>query len=263
VAADAQLQPRERFGDLAVALHAGHAADGEQHEAVLGDAVPPPERGIGLDVELGLAGPVGQDGEPVESVRAREIDVAVLLRVEDQVVPLAHHVRQHLEVLLVRRLVQAGEAAGDEHLAAAQVVQHRPQRVEGPLLRGLHHQRIAGEGAHELAVALDLPAHSAHEVADDVETDDLHAVERTEVPLGQPGGGHRHLVAALHHALGQLLHHFLHAPDTGRVELAGEQQAHRQAPRRNAASLRSTERARRPAAVVIGCAHSGCTTWRR
>ena len=53
----------EGLGDLAMALHAREAAHRKEHEAVLRNAVPLPEAGIGPGAELHFARAVRQDGE--------------------------------------------------------------------------------------------------------------------------------------------------------------------------------------------------------
>ncbi len=105
-------KPGKRFGNFFVSFHARHAADREENKTLRRNAMALAETRIARHKKLELACSVGQDCVRRETMFTREIDVAISLRVEDQMVELPEYVRQRLEVFDVGWLIEARKPQG-------------------------------------------------------------------------------------------------------------------------------------------------------
>jgi hypothetical protein len=201
-----------------VALEPVVRSDGEQQGLRRIDPVPLAEVRLQA-LELLPAGAVRDDVQVLEPGPACELDVLVGVRVEDELVEVAEPLRQIVEVGGIGGVLEAREAAGREHGSAADLLQHRQERIGGPLLRGIGHHHVEAAPGDEGPVALDLARDAVDGVARDVELLDPRTVELGLVTVRQPHGRHRHLVAAAHQLSRRVPDHGLGSPRTRVVEL--------------------------------------------
>src|SRR5258708_28474678 len=124
------------------------------------------------------------------------------------------------------RLVQAGEPTRHEDLPNLDIVQHGPERIEAPLLRGLDQDRIAVKASDEFLVACHLALHTRDKIAADGEFVDPHTVVIIRCTVGLLAGGNPDVMTRRRHSLSDLTDHFLHATAARPIALAAKENLH-------------------------------------
>ena len=102
----ASIQARKCIDDFAMSLRLDRIADGQKQKRVVRYCQLLPEPIIGFLLEIGFADAVGKHREIAKPNIPDEIDVAISLGVEHQMIELPEDARKLLEILFEIRLIK-------------------------------------------------------------------------------------------------------------------------------------------------------------